>query len=143
MHEEFKKIMNFFSLAPEEKSKHLEEVFQNSIEFFDKFKKTLQTGTPEEKSAIMKEVVELQEKLQSETTKMCSETGLSEDELKEYSHDKKHFSEDEWKSIQSAKKKFEQQAEELASVLPVANKKETTQSGEKKAPKQKKKWMKS
>ncbi|MEI8301210.1 MAG: hypothetical protein WCG10_06360 [Chlamydiota bacterium] len=143
MHEEFKKIMDFFSLAPEEKSKHLEEVFQNSIEFFDKFKKTLQTGTPEEKSAIMKEVMELQEKLQSETTKMCAETGLSEDELKEYSHDKKHFSEDEWKSIQSAKQKFEQQAEELASVLPVPKKKEEDASAAKKTPKAKKKWVKS
>jgi hypothetical protein len=143
MHEEFKNIMNFFSLAPEEKSKHLEEVFQNSIEFFDKFKKTLQTGTPEEKSAIMKEVVELQEKLQSETARMCAETGFSEDQLKEYSNDKKHFSEDEWKSIQSAKVKFEQQAEELGSILPVPNKKEIAPSGEKKAPKQKKKWVKS
>jgi len=142
MHEEFKKIMSFFSLSPEEKVKHLDDVFHNSIEFFEHFKKTLHSGTPEEKSAFMKEVMELQEKLKLETEKMCKETGLSEDELKEFSQQKENFSEEEWRSIQSAKQKFEEQAEELTSIIPQPQK---PQESSKKEGKKtvKKKWVKS
>jgi hypothetical protein len=147
MHEEFKKIMAFFSLDPEQKAGELEDVFKNSIEFFDKFKYILENGTPEEKNEIMNEVMQLQQKLQQETEKMCSETGLSEDQLKEYAQSKDNFSDEEWESIQSAKKKLEEQAEELSSVLPTGKKSSADKSADKKgktttSPK-KKKWVKS
>lgn len=144
MHDEFRKIMSFFSLDADQKAEELDGVFKSSIEFFDKFKYVLENGTPEEKNEIMNEVMQLQEKLQQETEKMCSETGLSEDQLKEYAQSKDNFSDEEWESIQSAKSKLEQQAEELASVLPAPKKKASSEKKGKPpgAPK-KKKWVKS
>ena len=144
MHEEFRKIMAFFSLDPDQKIGELDNVFKNSIEFFDKFKHILENGTPEEKNEIMNEIMQLQEKLQQETEKMCSETGLSEEQLKEYAQNQDNFSNDEWESIQGAKKKLERQAEELSDILPTKkkapakDKKPKSSTGAKK-----KKWMKS
>lgn len=144
MHEEFKKIMAFFSLEPDQKVGELESVFKHSIEFFDKFKYVLENGTPEEKNEIMNEVMQLQQKLQQETEKMCSETGLSEEQLKEYAQTKDNFSDEEWESIQSAKAKLEQQAEDLSSVLPTARKKEPAEKKSKtSSTSKKKKWVKS
>lgn len=143
MHDELRKIMSFFSLDPKEKSEHLEEVFQDSIEFFEKFKDVLEKGTPEEKEKMLGEVMMLQEKLQQETQRMCEETGLSESELKDYAQNKENFSDEEWKSIQSARHKLENQAEEISSAMP--EKKQKEPSKEKKAPSssKKSKWMKS
>lgn len=145
MHDEFRKIMSFFSLNPDQKAEELDGVFKSSIEFFDKFKYILENGTPEEKNEIMTEVMQLQEKLQQETERMCEETGLSEDQLKEYAQTKDNFSDEEWSSIQAAKSKLESQAEELSAVLPSAKKKSPSEKSEKKAkssggPK-KKKWI--
>lgn len=142
MHEEFKKIMSFFSLDQEKKAEHLDEVFSNSIDFFEKFKHILESGTPEEKQQIMNEVMQLQEKLQQETEKMCHDTGLSESELRSFAQNRANFSEEEWASIQQAKGKLEKQAEALAEVLP--HKKGEESQEKKGAPKPKKsKWMKS
>lgn len=145
MHEEFKKIMAFFSLEPDQKVNELDDVFKNSIEFFDKFKHILETGTPEEKAEIMNEIMQLQEKLQQETEKMCSATGLTEGQLKAYAQNQDNFSNEEWASIQEAKQQLERQAEELAEVLPIKRK---PSSGQEKKSKgapgvKKKKWVKS
>jgi len=142
MSDEFRKIMAFFSMDPDKKASELEHVFENSIEFFEKFKETLQHGTPEQKQQMLNEVMQLQEKLQQETTKMCEETGLSENQLKEFAENKENFSEEEWNTIQGAKQKLNSQADELSAALP---KKTSGKSSEKKgsAGVKKNKWMKS
>lgn len=141
MHDEFRKIMSFFSLDPEQKAGQLDSVFKSSIDFFDKFKDTLENGTPEEKNEIMKEVMQLQEKLQEETEKMCEQTGLSEEQLKEYAQSKDNFSDEEWESIQAAKSKLEQQAEELSEILPAKKKEGSSEKkGKPKGSVKKKKW---
>jgi hypothetical protein len=146
MHEEFRKIMAFFSLDPDQKIGALDNVFKQSIAFFDKFKHILENGTTEEKQEIMNEIMQLQEKLQQETEKMCSQTGLSEEQLKEYAQNQDNFSNEEWTSIQEAKKKLEEQADELSAILPSRKKKES--GGKEKKAKtapgtKKKKWVKS
>ena len=143
MHDELRKIMSFFSLDPKEKSEHLEEVFQDSIEFFEKFKDVLEKGTPEEKEKMLGEVMMLQEKLQQETQRMCEETGLSEGELKEYAQNKENFSDEEWKSIQSARHKLENQAEEISSAMPGKKEKEPAKEKKTTTASKKSKWMKS
>jgi len=143
MHEEFRKIMSFFSLDPDKKVEELDNVFKNSIQFFDKFKHILESGTPEEKAEIMNEIMQLQEKLQQETQRMCAETGLSEEQLREYAQNKDNFSNDEWDSIQDAKKQLEKQADELSDMLPHTKKPSSEQSKKPKTGSKKKKWVKS
>ena len=144
MSEEFRKIMAFFSMDPEKKAGELEHVFENSIEIFEHFKEILQHGSPEQKQEVLNQVMQLQEKLQQETQRMCEETGVSENQLKEFAENKENFSEEEWNAIQSAKKKLNTQAEELSAIVP--SKKTEAKGSSKKAPSsgvKKNKWMKS
>ena len=92
----------------------------------------------------LNQVMQLQEKLQQETQRMCEETGFSENQLKEFAENKENFSEEEWNAIQSAKKKLNTQAEELSAIVP--SKKTEAKGSSKKAPSsgvKKNKWMKS
>lgn len=132
MHEEFKRIMAFFSMNSDDKPGRLEDVFHDSIEFFEKFKDILQHGTPEEKAEIMKEMTELQQKLQEETERMCHDTGLSEEQLRNFAQNRDNFSDEEWHSIQQAKAKLERQAEELSDILPGGNNTKKKSSSDKK-----------
>lgn len=118
MDDEFNKIMDFFSLNPEDKAVKLEDIFEDSIEFFNRFQNVLENGTEEEKMEILAKVMKLQEKLQEETEKMCSDSGLSEEELKEFANDKENFTEEEWDTITHAKSKLDDQAEKISKFLP-------------------------
>ncbi|MCH9631174.1 MAG: hypothetical protein S4CHLAM37_11930 [Chlamydiia bacterium] len=118
MDNEFDKIMEFFSLNPEDKAVKLEDIFEDSIEFFNKFQYVLENGTEEEKAEILGKVMELQEKLQEETEKMCTDSGLSEEELKEFANDKENFTEEEWETIAQAKSKLDDQADQISKHLP-------------------------
>ncbi|PCI95658.1 hypothetical protein COB11_01620 [Candidatus Aerophobetes bacterium] len=118
MDDEFDKIMEFFSLNPEDKAVKLEDIFEDSIEFFNKFQYVLENGTEEEKAEILGKVMELQEKLQEETEKMCTDSGLTEEELKEFANDKKNFTDEEWETITHAKSKLDDQAEQISKHLP-------------------------
>lgn len=143
MSDEFRKIMAFFSMDPEKKAGELEHVFEYSIDFFEHFKETLQHGTPEQKQEMLNQVMQLNEKLQQETARMCEETGFSETQLKEFAENKENFSEEEWSAIQMAKKKLNNQADELSHLVP--SKKSEGKSPSKKgaAGPKKNKWMKS
>ena len=110
MKDEFDKIMEFFSLPPEDKAVKLQDIFEDSIAFFERFKHILENGTPEEKKNMINKVAELQKTLQSETQKACQLTGLSEDDLKNYANTRENFSDDQWDLIQNAKVKIEKQA---------------------------------
>ncbi len=117
MSDEFKKILEFFSMDPEEKASHLNDVFDDSIAFFEKFKYIIEKGTPEQKRKMIEHAAALQNKLESETSRICETTGLTEAELESFSTDPDNFSEDQWSSIQSAKTKIEEQARDIASLI--------------------------
>ena len=44
MSEEYRKIQEFFAMNAQEKSKHLKEILEKSIEFFQKFQRVLAEG---------------------------------------------------------------------------------------------------
>ena len=84
MSDEFKKIMEFFSMDPEEKASNLNDVFDDSIAFFEKFKYIIEKGTPEQKKEMIEHAATLQNKLQSETSRICEATGLTAEELEAF-----------------------------------------------------------
>lgn len=148
MSDEFEKIMGFFDLNMKEKASHLEDVFEESIEFFEKFKYLLANGTPEEKRQIFAQINQLQARLQKESEDMQKVTGLSEQQLKEFSLNPGNFNEEEWEIISSAKKKLENQADEINVIVkgPEAAAAEKKKAAKKKAAggkKKRKDWVKS
>lgn len=118
MNDEFDKIMEFFSMGPDEKAHRLEDIFSDSIEFFNKFQYVLENGTDEEKTEVLTKVMKLQEKLQEETEKMCNESGLSEDELRDFANDRENFTDEEWETISKAKSELNEKAEAISHSLP-------------------------
>lgn len=141
MSDEFKKIMDFFSLPAQEKAGHLKEVFEESVEFFEKFKYILQHGTIEEKRAMVEQVRAMQKKLQEETQRVKESTGLSDEQLQAFAENKQNFPPDVWETIQEAKGTISKQASEIASI---AKPNRPQNEGDKpKPPKKKKTWVKS
>lgn len=145
MHEELKRIMHFFELDADKKAEHLQEVFQDTVEFFNRFKHTLEEGNAEEKKQIIDEVLQLQEKLQIQTDQMCSSMEMSEEELKEFAQNPANFSEEEWTTIQDARVRLEDQASEIDKIINYSSPKQTSDKKTKKADvrSKKKKWVKS
>jgi hypothetical protein len=147
MHEELKRIMKFFELDAENKAEHLQDVFKDTVEFFNRFKHTLEEGTAEEKKEIIDEVLSLQEKLQLQTDQMCESMEMSEEELKMFAENPENFTEEEWQTIQDAKVKLEGQASEIDGIINFNKPKKQSQNSPSKKKGSKKgkgkKWVKS
>ena len=58
MDDEYEEIMKFFTMKPEDKASNLEDIFEHSIEFFNKFQHVLENGSDEEKTEILDKVHE-------------------------------------------------------------------------------------
>ncbi len=111
MEDEFDRIMEFFNLSAEEKERRLPEVFEDSVEYFERFKYVIMNGTPEEKKEAVKKVMSLKRKVEEETKRVCDKTGLTTEQLAAYSNDPKNFSQEQWNAIKGAKKKLEEGVE--------------------------------
>lgn len=117
MEDEFDRIMEFFNLSADEKEGRLQEVFEDSVEYFERFKYVMMNGSPEEKKEAVKKVMILKRKIEEETKRVCDKTGLSPQQLAEYSSNPKNFSPEQWNAIEGAKKKLEEGVGSLKSAV--------------------------
>ena len=139
MPDEFDRIMEFFNLPPKEKEAHLQNVFEDSVEYFERFKHILLNGTPEEKKIAMERVAILKRKIEEETKQICEKTGLSEEQLSQYSNNSKNFTDEQWHAIESAKEKLEEGVSEVKKMVgKEKSDKESGPSPSSDAPKKKK-----
>ncbi|WP_420422059.1 hypothetical protein [Simkania sp.] len=104
---EYERIMEFFNLSPEEKEERLQEVFEDSVEYFERFKHIMINGSPEEKKQAVERVMNMKKRIEEETKKICEKTGMTEEQLAQFSNDPKNFSPGQWEAIESAKKKLD------------------------------------
>ena len=116
MENEFDKIMEFFNLPPEEKDNRLQEVFEDALAYFERFRSVMIHGSPEEKKEALEKVMQLKTKIEEETKRVCEKTGLTPDQLMAYSNDPKNFSSEQWKTIQETKKKLSDSIDSLKGV---------------------------
>lgn len=149
MEDEFDRIMEFFNLSAEEKEGRLQEVFEDSVEYFERFKYIMMNGTPEEKKEAVKKVMILKRKIEEETKRVCDKTGLTPQQLAAYSNDPKNFSPEQWNAIEGAKKKLDEGVSSLKDAANMkkegeaAPKKEAHQDSKKKKKKPPKNWIQS
>lgn len=139
MSEEYRKIQEFFSMNAQEKSKHLKEILERSIEFFQKFQRVLAEGSPEERKAMMDEMESFRKQVVSQTESLVKSVGVSQKDLEKYADNPSNFTAEQWEALQSAKKKIQEQYEEISH----AQSKEAggKQSPNKPMPKFPKKWI--
>ncbi|NGX51531.1 MAG: hypothetical protein K1060chlam2_01400 [Chlamydiae bacterium] len=140
MQDEFDRIMEFFELSPEEKEGRLQEIFEDSVEYFERFKYIMINGTPEEKQKAVEKVMILKKKIEEETKRVCEKTGMTPDQLADYSNDPKNFSPEQWAAIDSAKKRLEGEGKE-AQKTPGEKKPEKGEEPPKKRRKKPKGWI--
>jgi hypothetical protein len=67
----------------------------------------------EEKKAFIGKVSTLQNKIKEETSRLCKESGLSEEQIIQFSLDPHNFPKDQWEIISRSKEKLEGQAKEI------------------------------
>ncbi|PCI77503.1 hypothetical protein COB21_03040 [Candidatus Aerophobetes bacterium] len=103
---EFEKIMEFFSLSPKERDVKLKDVFEESIEYFERFRHVMVNGSSEEKQQALEEIGRLKDKVQDESKKIQEKTGMSDEDLKQFVQDPKHFQQGQWDALQDAKGKI-------------------------------------
>ncbi|WP_194847666.1 hypothetical protein [Candidatus Neptunochlamydia vexilliferae] len=113
MEDEFDRIMGFFDLSSEEKEARLKEVFEDSVEYFKRFKYQMLNGTEEEKKESLKKMTLLKAKMEEETQRICKKTGMTPEQLAAYSSDPKNFSQEQWGAIKGAKQKLDEDAKEM------------------------------
>ncbi|MCY3974092.1 MAG: hypothetical protein OXF02_00895 [Simkaniaceae bacterium] len=114
---EFERIMEFFTLSPEKKEEKLQEVFEDSVEYFERFKHVMANGTPEEKKQAIDHVMLMKKRIEEETKQICAKTGMTEEQLAQFSNDPNNFSPDQWETIRSAKEKLESGVDELKKTV--------------------------
>jgi hypothetical protein len=146
MQEEFKRLVELFSLTQEGKSVNLNEVLQESLVFFEKLKETFKEGSEDDKREIMKVMSDMYAKLLEESKNIADRTGMNEDELNRYCENPNNFTPEQWASMQEAKKKMFDSGREISHYLrgkePPKDAPSLKEKGDKKTVKVKKdKWI--
>jgi len=144
--DEFERIISFFDLDATEKAEHLPRIFEDSVDYFERFKHIMLHGTKEEKEKAMENVARLKVRIERETKNVCERTGMTPEELTAYSNNRENFSEEQWNAIEEAKKKLQSGVVSSRKKNPSAQKKKEEESAPLKKAKRKKHakgWMRS
>ena len=117
MDDDYERLMKFFDSSNEEKDRKLDVIFQESMQFFDKYKHVLKEGSENEKLAMKKKMDVLRGRLQKENKRNKEQLGLSSEEIKHLAKDSSNFSPQQWEFIQNAQKKINVEKEEHHKIL--------------------------
>lgn len=115
--EKFERLFHAFDKKAHGQEVNLESVFRDSIEFFQQLKRELQTATPEERKDLMHMVQEMNDKINEESYKICSKTGMSEQQLMEYAENPNNFSEHQWRTIQKGKGEMLKVGQQIGRII--------------------------
>ena len=146
MEDEFDQLMRIFSEESEEKEKKLDEIFQRSTEFFDKYKYIIAKGSEEDKKEMQKKMNILRERLKKETVQTEEKLGVSSEEVKNLASNSKNFTQKQWNFLQNAQDKlFKEKSEQIKKIELAKQERiaELQQKKKKKPVSRKSGWMKS
>ena len=114
---EYEKLLKFFSLKDEEKAGHFSDVIGDTLAFFNHFKEVMDSGSADDKAEMLRQAMELQRVMQSETENMCDKVGITQDELKTFSEDPDNFSKEQWEEMETAKGRLDEEVHDIASSV--------------------------
>lgn len=113
MSRSFDRLIDFFSMEQREKEKKVEEIFEETLEFFKYFKHIQAEGSDEEKKNVQEKLASLQEKFKSEAEKTLSDIKLTENQVKEITSKEKNFSSEQWAFLKNVENVFNTQKQAL------------------------------
>jgi hypothetical protein len=115
--DDFDRIMEIFMQSAEGKAVNLEQLFAQSMSFFEQLKEVLRKGEAGEKKEAMLLMGELYTKMMAEMKRISARTGLSEEQLFALSENPSNFSQDQWRVIQTAREKLGHTGTDLARII--------------------------
>jgi len=117
LRDEFNRLIALFHEAAEGKTLHLEEVFQQSLAFFEHLKEQVATGSEEDRQEAMKMMAELHTQMTSASQKIVERSGMTEEQLIAYSENPVNFSKEQWESIQASREQVARAGHDLAKTV--------------------------
>ncbi len=115
--DEFQRLINLFREGAEGKPIKLDEVFSQSLQFFEHLKVQIQKGTPEEKREALVMMTEMYKEMIEETKKITQQSGMTEEQLLTFAENPGNFTPEQWEAIQSSKDRVFKAGTELAKVV--------------------------
>lgn len=144
LQDEFKRLMTLFQEAADGKAINLEEVFAQSLAFFEHLKHQIATGSQEDKIEAMRLMSEMYQQMIATSRRICETTGMSEEQLVSFAENPDNFTPEQWRAIQASKDQIADSGKDLAKLLEGTQQRPSS-SKEKKPPHKgpKSQWMRS
>ena len=122
------KVLDFFDLDSRGKAEQFSSILRFSMQLADKIKEKLVYGKEEEKQEIFELIEDLKNKVKQETKKICTDLGLSEEDLFFFMNNPNNFSEEEWNIMKEAKDFVEKEGYSLPQEKKTSPKKRKKRS---------------
>lgn len=117
MKERYEKLFELIGRANDTKAFDLEEVLKEAVVLFDSLRKEYPKASKEEKQELIEMMNRLYKHLQEMSKKVGEKTGLSEEEISNYSENPNNFSPEQWRTIQESKEKLTGSVQRFGATL--------------------------
>lgn len=115
--DEFNRLSQLFHGAAEGKEVNLEEVFKESLQFFEHLKEQIATGTSEDKMQAIQMMTQMYQQMMAETKRITEKSGMSEEQLAAFAENPANFSKQQWDSLQASRQQIQDVGQDIAKVI--------------------------
>ncbi|MGB7129039.1 MAG: hypothetical protein WBD50_08145 [Candidatus Rhabdochlamydia sp.] len=115
--EECKQLSDLFHRAAEGQSIDLQQVFAQSLQFFERLKVELKEEDPQRRQEAMAMLMEIYQHMIKDTKLICETSGMTEEQLVSFAENPTNFSPEQWASIQESREKISHAGQDLAKAL--------------------------
>ena len=117
LQDEFNRLSQLFQGAAEGKAVNLEEVFKESLQFFEHLKDQIATGTSEDKMQAIQMMTQMYQLMMAETKRITERSGMTEEQLAAFAENPANFSKEQWDSLQASKQQIQDVGQNIAKVI--------------------------
>lgn len=110
--DEYEKLLRLFDIS-DSKDFNLEEVMQEAVLFFEELRKSYPGASKEEKQEMVLMIGNLHAKLREVAKRASESSGMTEEQLYEYSENPNNFSPEQWRLVQETRRKLYDSARKL------------------------------
>ena len=126
--EECQQLSDLFRRAAEGQPIDLQQVFTQSLQFFERLKLELKEEDQQRREEAMAMLMEIYQHMVKDTKLICETSGMTEDQLVSFAENPANFSPEQWTSIKESREKIFRAGQDLAKALEQLS----TSQGEKK-----------
>lgn len=103
LRDEFNRLMKLFQEGSEGKPVQLDEIFRESLAFFERLNEQIKAGDPDAQKEALTMMKEMHAQINTHVKKIAASTGMTEEQLATYAENPGNFSPDEWAALQQAR----------------------------------------